>query len=47
MADALIDQEALSALEVAGEGEELTKLAERLDKAPSAHGMEIMLRRPS
>ena len=41
MADALIDQEALSALEVAGEGEELTKLAERLDKASTAYGMEI------
>ena len=41
MADALIDQEALSALEVAGEGEELTKLAERLDKASTAYGMEL------
>ena len=31
----------------AGEEEELAKLVERLDKASTAYGMEIMPRRPS
>ena len=32
---------------LAGEEEELAKLVERLDKAPTAHILEIVLRRPS
>ena len=32
---------------LAGEEEELANLVERLDKASTAYGMEIVLRRPS